>query len=535
MQSRQSGLLDVQVHRLAANVLFDDHGLKPYWGLVNAFEPELEGQSFIFDSEDYVIETASFWQGSIDDPNGRIEDGLNEYKIAVWTDDGVGEKGADFTFRPGFPDARHCQTGEEIGGMPTDCPESLRVQIEATNLTQFDVITLLQALASEIDLNQKYISVPHEWSSIYGIEAYVRLGREIAVDRIAGHDGVLEHIAQFSNGRGRGEYSWDHDDIEGHYEAVALDPGSWSRLIPEQTLAKRLKCYQPMYVRKEDTGDPLYHHKVECQYWQDYGTESLNWDAYEYVLEEFRETILNALNWADVSLKPSDDVYVEDRYFEIEPCSEQVNITSNPLPDLEEKQQVTARESLMDPDATTAEWDVLEALTDGGARHHEDIAEQSGRSSSSVYRAVEQFDSILEIDQGVVRFVDDVVRHEVESVVDRFQSVKDNVVDALERTADMANPLSRSDEAEPSALERWMNRHGIVPKDSYDGLELSLDRPVSRRKLTEILRAGLDAAERSPILTIEFENALIDWVDLDGRQHCNWQIVVDGMVLEAGG
>jgi hypothetical protein len=538
MQTQQSGLIDVDVHGLSANLLFAEHGLQPYWGLVDAFEPDYEGDTITVGGEDYTIDKSTYWSGGIADPNGNIDDGLNEYKLALWTDDEAEDKGADFTFRAGYPHATHCDTGDEIGGMPTECPESIRVQVESTNLSRLDVLVLLQALASHIDLNPSYFQDAHEWSSIYGIEAYVRVHRDVAVDRLVSTGGVLEELEQFSHGQGRGEYKWDHEDIEGHYEGVALGPTNWSKLLPEQTLAKRLKCYQPKYVRGEHrSDDPLYHHKLECQYWADYSDESLDWDNYDAIFGELRQTVLNALNWADVPLEPTADAYVEDAYFDVERCADDVEIVANPMPELEETQQATARESLMDPETSPAEWDIVEAMVGAGSRHYQAVAEAAGRSSSSVYRAVEQFDTVLEIDGGELRFVDDVVRQEIETIVDRFQQATENTLDAVRRAADKANPLSRGDDEndEPSPVERWMNRHGIVPTETYDGLEFSLDRPVSRRKLEEILRAGIDAAERSGLLTERFESALIDWVDRDGQHHRNWQVVVDGHVLTAGG
>ena len=43
MQTEQQRVVDVQVHRLGAKLLFDEHGLSPYWGMVSVFDPALEG------------------------------------------------------------------------------------------------------------------------------------------------------------------------------------------------------------------------------------------------------------------------------------------------------------------------------------------------------------------------------------------------------------------------------------------------------------------------------------------------------------
>lgn len=528
--------LDVQVHRLAANLMFDDHGLSPYHGMVSAFDPDHDQylDNFGALNSDFSVENSVFWNGKLADPDGQIDDGLYEFKYGLWEHDDVGDRGADLTFRPGYPEATHVETGDLIGGIPNSCPESLRVQVEATNLTKIEVLRLMRAFGQHIGLNSDYFRDAHEWSSIYGLETYVRPHRDSALGNIVGKGGVLEHIAEFSNGRGKGVHKWDHEEIIGKYEAVSLDPDSWERLIPDQTLAKRLKCYQPYHVRSEESDDdPLYHPKLECQYWKGYypdGDDSLDWSGYDYAVEELKQTTLNALNWAEFPLHPDDDVYVADAYFDVEESDEEVEIVSNPMPDLKEQEQQTAKESLMDPDATTSEWEVLAAMTDGGPRNYQELAEESGTSSSSVYRAGEQFDDIIEIIDGEVRFLDEVVHETISGIVERLEAAKDNAFESIHRVAQRASPLSRSD-GEPSALEKWANRHGITARKTHDNLEFELERAVSEREIQKIVRAGLEAAEASGILTTRFRNALLTWKGLDGEVRKGWQMYVNGRIL----
>ncbi len=164
LQSRIESCMDFQTHRLVGKLHFDEHGLTPYWGLVNAFEPEhkneIEPMEDLDDS--FALETSRKLNGKIADPNGRIDDGLYEYKYALWCDRDGQERGADFTLRPGYPNATQVDSGERIGGIPTECSDGIRVHVEATNLSDTEVSELLRALASQIDLNPKYIDKPHE-------------------------------------------------------------------------------------------------------------------------------------------------------------------------------------------------------------------------------------------------------------------------------------------------------------------------------------------------------------------------------------
>jgi predicted DNA-binding protein YlxM (UPF0122 family) len=535
MQTEQQRVVDVQVHRLGAKLLFDEHGLSPYWGMVSVFDPDLEGKQFVVGGEEYGIETASYWQGKLDDPSGDVDGGLYEYKLGVWMTDEHRDKGVDLTFRPGFPNPEHVDTGNEIESIPSDCPNSVRVQVEATNLSKVELHSVMQALAAAIDLNPDYFApdAVHEWSSIYGIETYLRIENATAERQLVADDGIIGDIAQFSSGEGsKGEWKWDHEEATGHYEAVALDPDSWDRLLEGRTMPKRVKCYLPQHPRKNDEEDPLAHHKLEAQYWADYDGESLAYTDYWNHVDELRETTLNVLAWAGVSVRP-DGPFVEDAYWTPACADEPVEITPNPIPELTDQQQLTARDQLLDPESTEAEFEVLRAMTDGGQPlHHSEAAERSETSTSTVYRAVERFDDILEIENGVLQFVDDVVRQEIRDIVERFEAAKDSAYRAIRRTAEKISPLDSPSDG-PSALEQWMNRHGIIAQERYDGLELRLDEPVSRHELVKILRAGYQAAECSPLLTEHFEQATIDWQDREGNWHGNWQVVVDGKLLGA--
>jgi hypothetical protein len=533
-------VIDLQPHRIGSNLIFDDNGLSPYWAYVSQFEPDLEDRDETFTclGREMAITNSSCWEGQIQaPPQANFDGGMYEYSISAYADDDPhNEKGANFKFRPGLPKATHKETGDLIGGMPTECPESIRVQVESTNLSQFEVLALLQSLASHLGINGGYFESPHEWSSIYALELYGRIERQTATGSVAGKGGVLEHLAQFSNGRGRGEHKWDHEDIKGHYEAVSLSPDNWKRLLPDQTLAKRLKCYQPKWVRSEDTGDdPLYHHKIECQYWADYypdGESPIQWTGYDTAVSEFRETIVNALHWAGVDFAPDSDVWIEDPYFEPGQADDAVEVRPNPMPDLEQQTRAGAVEQLQGPETSEGTWDVLVAMTDGGGRHYQEVADEAGRSASTVYRAAEKFGDILEIDSGMVRFRDGVVRDQIENVAERWQATKDATIDALDRVAERASPFSRrSDDGEPSALERWVNRHGIVVHSTSDPMEMELKRPVSTQEMLKIIRSGIEAAEASPLPTERFENALIDWTGLDGEVRKGHQVVVNGRYL----
>jgi len=539
MQHRDD-LTQPQIHRLAAHITWAEHGLDPYWAVVSAFEPELEGEQLVYAGEDYRIDTATYWEGKIAArPQDSIAGGLYEYKIGVWSDDGVESKGADFTFRPGFSPATHVDSGDEIDGIPGDLPDSIRVQVEASNLPRLDVVGLLQALASAIGVDPQYFdpAETHEYSSIYGLETYLRLDRDVAIENIVGSDGVLEDIAQFSSGQGRGEHKWDHEEITGHYETVALDPDSWARLISGQELAKRLKCYQPANPRSEGSDDPLSHHKLETQYWSGYySSHSIDWDEYHSAVAELRQTALAALSWAGLDIGPRSDIWVADAYWEPEPTRETVAIPANPIPQEAAKSQRRAQDALVDPDISEAEFDVVDALRRQGGAHVGTIASLADRSRSSVYRALQQFDGLLSVHNGEISWRDDIVQQQLDEVISRWKQTASSVVDSLQAIAERASPFEHDGRGDqPGPVARWLSQQPIELLEQRPFIRLQVTEPMPSVRLREILEAGLEAAERSGMLTKYLEQARIDWVDADGAEHDNWVVAprrgVDGRVV----
>lgn len=85
-------------------------------------------------------------------------------------------------------------------------------------------------------------------------------------------------------------------------------------------------------------------------------------------------------------------------------------------------------------------------------------------------------------------------------IVDRLKQHSDNAMNSLKLVTERVSPLSE-DDLEPSVLERWCNRPRFLPRETHDGLRFEFDRPVNKWELQKIIRPGLDAVERSSMLT----------------------------------
>jgi len=523
-----------ETHGFGANLIFDAHGLSPYWGVVSTYEPDLEERDETFDAigETWRVESSTHWEGKIAPPEGAdVDGGLYEYSFSIEAVDEIGDRDANIQFRPGFADAEHVDSGEPINGLPDDCPESVRVQVETTNIDHDDVLALLSAFGEYIGLNPEYFRDPHEWSRAYQLERYVRLIRQVYEDHIA-DGGILGQLADVaSNQRGRGKHRWDNEEIVGHYESVADTADTWAMLLPEAVesdLGKSVKGYHPANPRSNTSGDdPLAHPKLEAARAAEFDEgDGVPWDDIDAALEELDAALLNVLHWAGVPVAADAAVWVHaDEYFAVD-SREPVPLRSNPLPELRETIVEHTEAEMARAELSPAQEEVLTVLTDGGSMHYESLADEADVGTSTVYRLVENLRSLLETDNGLVRFADDVTRDHVRGFVDRVRETADWARQSIKQVAQDHDLLRRDD----GPLQQWLQRHGIRVVSERPELELELDRPVSDREIMQILRAGYEAAERSSLLTTRFMDALISWKTPSGERRDGRQVVItDGV------
>lgn len=243
-----------QTHKIQGKILFDDHGLSPYRGLVSCFEPDHDETLDPFEAtgETWEVDGSTYWDGKFADPDDGYA--MYEFQYQLVADDETGDRDVTLQFRPSFPDARHVETGDPIKSMPSDLPEEIRVQIISTNLERDETIDVIQGLADAITLNPDYFAgEPHEWSRFTALETYLWLDRDDMEQHVTAAGGVIDELAMFASDQtGRGEYKWDHEQVTGHYQAVTLDPDTWKLLLDGQRFGKRLKSYHPDHPRSTD-------------------------------------------------------------------------------------------------------------------------------------------------------------------------------------------------------------------------------------------------------------------------------------------
>ncbi|OTF10610.1 hypothetical protein [Halorubrum sp. SD612] len=547
--------VEPRVHAFGAHLLFSQPdtrqnghpgSLSPYDAIVSQYEPTIADDigSFVFDGELWEInpDKTNYWSGGIAAPSRPYET-FNEYQIAVRAQDGLGERKASFQFRPSVPDARTAD-GERIGSMPEDLPYGLRVQSNSSNLEPDEVIPLLRRLAEELDISTHYFrdECVHEHSNAYQMEMYLRLDRGAGEQHVAGQGAVLDQLALFgSNNRGKGEYKWDNEKVIGHRNAVALDESTWKKLTEKPNgVGKLVKYYHPEFARSEETSsadDPLSDPKLELQWSKDYSDRaSVPWSEegafdVEALRTELDESLVNVLLWAGLPTRADPRIYTADHYFEATESERDLDLVENKMPSVQEGEEQQAVAHFARGDATESERSVLAALTDGGdGADVEQLAELSDTSRSTVYRAAEKFDDLVEVANAKMSFEDSLIREKFQDLLNTFEDITDWVVGGVRQLASAETEMIDQD----SALARWARRHGISITESVDGMVVDLGgQPLSRVELVKLIRAGVDAAEDTGSMAYrKFISGEFSWTEKEeGRRTGQRPINRNGDVL----
>ena len=546
--------VEPRVHAFGAHLLFSQPdateqghpgSLAPYDAVVSQFEPTIAEDvgDFVFDGELWEInpDKTKYWSGGIAAPSRSYET-FYEYQIAVRAQDGLGERKATFQLRPSIPDARDANR-DRISSMPEDLPYGLRVQVSSSNMEPDEVIPLLRQLAKELDISSHYFheDCVHDHSNAYQMEMYLRLDRGAGEQHVAGKGAVLDQLALFgSNHRGRGEYKWDNEKIVGHRNAVAFDESTWKKLTQKRNgVGKLVKYYHPEFARSEGTSssdDPLTDPKLELQWSKEYSSRSsVPWEGGDFDVDALRheldESLVNVLLWAGLPTRADPRIYTADHYFEATESERDLDLVENRMPSVQDGEEEQAVAHFARGDATEGERSVLAALTDGGdGADVEALAESSGTSKSTVYRAVDKFEDLVEVANAKVSFEDEIIREKFQDLMATFEDVTDWVVGGVRQLASAETEMIDQD----SPLARWARRHGISITESVDGMVVDLGgQPLSRVELVKLIRAGVDAAtETGSMAYRKFISGEFSWTEKQkGRRTGQRPINRNGDVL----
>lgn len=494
-------------HELEGNLIYCDHGLSPYWILTTLLTRGYDGHGKIeveVDGEVWMVSLTYQMGGVAPRPDDRV-DGERLYELRIGAH-GRGQRKANFLIQPRFEDMRHYETNEKISTPfdHTDESEGVNIRFSGSNLEPDEYTELLpqfvQALAHEagIGVNKRYLNTQvHEMSNITTYERYLRLLQQWS-RKLVGQTGILQRLILLYAEEIGSEFELkvNNKDTLGYNTRAVLGKQDAQQLIPGHRYGKQIKHYHPKYVRTNDHGDPLYHPKVGVLLKKSLNGHSFAWSDRKQLRREIDETLINILYWGDVPVRPDPTTFISDDHFEVRASNRNVSLVSDPTPEMEVSQEALLVTTLRD--LTDSDMQVLESLvTDGGQQHPQELAINTGRGISTIYRALDRLNGIVRNDTATVSFISQKIAQEVSEIVERTEL---QIGNAANRVAKLLNIETRG--AASSAWNKFCTKYAakiVGQVDEVEGQTLRIDTLLSKLRsapeplLSDVLHEALDA------------------------------------------
>jgi len=504
-------------------------GLDPYWTLGSFLIDEFDGYAEIettLDGEHVRIELTYSKSGFAPRAQDDVQERLYEFEVHV---DGHHERKCHFNVSPRFENMQHYETAETITTPfdHLDADEGCSVQFQASNYNLDEIPPLLPraitALAdhADTDFNTLYFDSP-QGGRIAEIERYVRVNREMN-KKLIQDGGLFNRLAILLGGEKgtKGERTWDNTEQLGYHHQVKMCPTSAGKLIPDHTRGRQLKSYLPQNPENFDEDDPLFHPKLGVLFRKSLNkSESVPWSERRRLVDSLDETLINALDWSEIPVDVGDrddatgsnGVFVADDHFKIESRHESVPIFDDPTPKLEAEQDHLLMTVLRD--MTDSDTEIVETVATDGGTDVDELADESGYSLSTIYRALDRLDGVLENRDGHVEFFSKKIAEEVRGIVQSAEYAIESAADRVSHLLDV-----EVNQADNSAVSRWLNEYGAefveVPGDDGRG-KIRIDTIMSELK-----------SRPHPNLSEVLDYLVHAWVT-DGRRHYN----IEEMLVE---
>jgi hypothetical protein len=493
-------------HEFAANYIFDEYDLTPYFAMNQAVK-QGDGSveaSFQAAGEEWTARLSYTDSGIVHpgptNPQGtefQIES-IPEYELKVEAnDDPTGEKDFYVNISPRWQGMEVENNQGEVSELPVPdgIHEGINLSVKGSNISFSNYLPLVQQAFACVGVRRRYFENPHEYSNVKDAEMYVRLHRDRSgpVHAREGPIAQLGHLLENDRDGYRSITQNDRDEqgrqIEGYYHTAVLGDDRVRSAFPGHQLPREIKHYYAREAVTMDEGDALAHPKVGSSY------QVNRWDGKLGVSEsdltqlenELTETVLSILAEAGLQVHTGpDDPFVSDSYFEAESTEYQEEpLTDLNLTELESHQENVVIQHLADG-FSPVEWDALETLvTDGGKVSPADIADTNDRHIGSVRRALDRIPELVEHSYAEVSLKSD---HIAEMVADAVNEAKASIRRAVEAGSKARLAAERGEDYETSALMAFAAKHGIDINDGSIRLQLRMSREEPGRRLREIAR-----------------------------------------------
>jgi hypothetical protein len=476
-------LVETAPHEFQAHLLFEEHGLAPFFACHQRTEQGDISPSagFVFRDERWTV-TLSARKSGLAHPGPTLPSGtefpvdeMREFQLQIQSeDDPVGERKADVHLAPRWPEMQSKNNGQNPS-TPDGIGEAVNLHVQGANIEFEDYRPLIECAAAALEIRPEFFRTCHNYSTVLEAERYVRLNREVS-GPVYARDGPITQLGHLLENDRQGQRRLVQRDDDRHgrnrpgfNHAVTLGSMRIQKAFPSHHLPKQIKHYYAREVHALDSTDPLAHPKLGALYKRKHwdGTVGVATEDLAELNRELEEAIFGVLAEAGIPLTQGLNTYVEDPYFQVEASERERTIPELEFERVREQQEAIVTEYLADGLPPTA-WEALEVLvSDGGTLSPKRIAEQTDRHPGSVRRALRRIPGLVERAYGEValrsQYVAELVLDTVRAARERSNADKENEV--TERRADES----------PSAFFAWAEEHDIEIRNRDSGDRLTLD------------------------------------------------------------
>ncbi len=486
-------------HEFAANFLFDEYGLNPFFAADRRVKEGSGSQRSVFTDQGGEWTVTLYYQPSnIVYPGERLPSGtawrldeVREFRMTIarhGEEDPVGEQSFNAHLAPRWPgmEAESDDGTTHQISVPDGLEEAVNVHVQGSNIEFDRYRRLLQKAASAVDIRSEYFEELHEFSNVQDAERYVRVNRDDS-GPVHARDGPIASMGHLLEHDRQGYRKVVQDDEDGHgntlpgyYHTVTLGPRRIREAFPTHALPKEVKHYYAREAGNLPDDSPLAHPKVGVSYQVSRWDETLGAspESLERLERELDQTLLSVLADAGLDIAPErgNGPFVDDAYFETERTEKGPDPVSLDLTRIRSSQESVVIRHLADG-LSPIQWESLQTLvTDGGEVSPTDIATEHGRHVGSVRRALREIDDLVEREYGQVSLRSSYIAELVHDAVEEAREATRRAVEAGSKALEAAE---RGLGDQMSVFVAWAAKHGV-----------DIDDALSRREARMMLRFG---------------------------------------------
>ena len=485
-------LVEPTWHEFAANFLFDEDGLTPFFAADRRIKDGDGSQvaEFRDDGERWVVKL--YYQDSgVVHPGRRTPTGteffldtMREFRLAVARhpdEDSIGQQSFNAHLAPRWSGMEVENDQGERHELSVPVNEGVNVKIAGSNIDAFRYLHLLREAARAVGMNPRYFQSPHEYSNVQDAERYVRVHTDASgpVHARRGPIAKLGHLLEHDR-TGYRKVVQDDDDphgqnLPGYYHTVTLGPKRVREAFPSHEFPIEVKHYYAREALSRPKDDPLRHPKVGVSYQANRWDETLGVtdDDLEELRRQLDRTLHAVLIDAELDTTPSSGkggTYVPDAYFSSETYDAEEPPHLN-LSHIRHEQESIVIRALKDG-FSPVQWESLETLvSDGGTISPDDIADRHGRHVGSVRRALRRMEEMVEREYGSVSLKSTYVAELVYDAVQEAEESRESFRRAAETAGRALSSAKRGLDERTSALLAWCSRYGVDVDSRGDAVE----------------------------------------------------------------